>query len=158
MQLVVPASIRFSCVSLLIMVAISLDRYIALFFHLKYSKIVITKRVCVVLAINWSSAVFLTSTWLWNFTLFYSLFACFLVISVAYIKIYRGLRHRHGFQLQDQAHVQHAGRGKVQKISIQHVVDLLSLYTLLPAFRLCVLVRSIFLSTISSFSASLNYP
>ena len=32
-----------SCVSLLIMVAISLDRYSALFFHLKYSKIVTTK-------------------------------------------------------------------------------------------------------------------
>ena len=97
--------------SVLTMTAISLDRYIALFFHLKYHEIVTTKRVCAVLAITWSLALFFASTWFWNTTLYsflvsFVLFVCVLVISVAYIKIYRGLRQQHGHQAQDQAQVQ----------------------------------------------------
>ena len=38
----------FTCVSLLTMAAISVDRYIALFFHLMYHEIVTTRRVCVI--------------------------------------------------------------------------------------------------------------
>ena len=105
------------CASLLTMTAISLDRYIALFFHLKYHQIVTTRRVCVVLVIIWLSAVFFAWTWVWIITLFYSLFSIglfliFLVTPVAYIKIYRGLRRHHGQQVQAQAQVQaqqHAG-------------------------------------------------
>ena len=100
-----------ACASLLTMTAISLDRYIALFFHLKYHEIVTTRRVCVVLAIIWSFALFYPFTFLWNTALYASLnvlffIFCFLVISVAYIKIYRGLRHPHGHRVQDQAQVQ----------------------------------------------------
>ena len=101
----------FLCVSLLTMAAISVDRYIALFFHLKYHEIVTTRRVCAVLAIVWSFALFYGSTLFWNTSLLIFLpfpvfFVCFLIICVAYIKIYRGLRHQHGFEVQDQAQVQ----------------------------------------------------
>ena len=100
-----------ACASLLTMTAISLDRYIALFFHLKYHEIVTTRRVCVVLSIIWSCSGFFASTLLWNKILLASIaipgiIVCFLVMSVAYIKIYRGLRHQHGHQVQDQAQVQ----------------------------------------------------
>ena len=105
------------CASLLTMTAISLDRYIALFFHIKYHQIVTTRRVCVVLVIIWLSAVFFAWTWVWIITLFYSLFSIglfviFLVTPVVYIKIYRGLRRHHGQQVQAQTQVQaqqHAG-------------------------------------------------
>ena len=105
------ASSTFTSASVLTMTAISLDRYIALFFHLKYHEIVTTTRVGVVLAIIWSLAVFFASLFLWSKTLstsltFCGLCVCFLVISVAYIKIYRGLRYQHGHQVHDQAQVQ----------------------------------------------------
>ena len=56
----------FTCVLLLTMAAISVDRYIALFFHLKYHEIVTTRRVCVILTITWSYAGLYASTWLWK--------------------------------------------------------------------------------------------
>ena len=96
-----------ACVSLLTMTAISLDRYVALFFHLKYHEIVTTRRVCVVLSIIWSTSVLYASIRLFNLNLSYFLdpviiFLCVFVTSMAYIKIYRGLRHQHGLQVQDQ--------------------------------------------------------
>ena len=105
------ASATFTSASMLTMTAISLDRYIALFFHLKYHEIVTTRRVCVVLAIVWSLALFFASTWLWNIVLFapfvfFGILLCFSVTSVAYIKIYRGLRHQHGHQVQGSTQVQ----------------------------------------------------
>ena len=97
--------------SLFTMAAISVDRYIALFFHLKYHEIVTTRRVCVVLSIIWSYSGFFASTELCNQILhapiaITGIIVCFVVMSVAYIKIYRGLRHQHGHQVQDQAQVQ----------------------------------------------------
>ena len=105
------SSSMFSSLSMLIMTAISLDRYIALFFHLKYKYIVTTRRVLVVLVIFCLKGGFFASTWFWNSTLyaslgFFGIFICFLVISVAYIKIHRGLRNQHGLEVQDQAQVQ----------------------------------------------------
>ena len=61
----VPCSLFKSCTatapllayaSLLTLAAISLDRYAALFFHLKYHQIVTTRRVCAVLAFIWAFA------------------------------------------------------------------------------------------------------
>ena len=46
----------FAYASLLSLTAISLDRYAALFFHLKYKQIVTTRRVCAVLAFIWAFA------------------------------------------------------------------------------------------------------
>ena len=105
------ASALFTCVSMLTMTAISVDRYIALFFHLQYHEIVKTRRVCVVLAIIWSFAALLESIWYWKAVLhdalaFFVFLVCFLVICVAYIRIYRGLRHQHSHQVQDQAQQQ----------------------------------------------------
>ena len=90
----------FSCVSLLTLTTISLDRYAALFFHINYQQIVTIRRVCAVLAFIWMLTLFLTSTIIWM-TEWYS-YAVYTVtainvpiISFAYIKIFRRLRVQH---------------------------------------------------------------
>ena len=100
-----------SCASLLTMTVMSLDRYIAFHFHLRYKEIVTAKRVVVCLVAVWLLSVFVASTPLWS-VMFYSYlvlgggFVLFLVTFLAYIKIYIGLRHHHGHQVQGQAQVE----------------------------------------------------
>ena len=100
-----------SCASLLTMTVMSLDRYIAFHFHLRYKEIVTAKRVVVSLVAVWFVSVFVSSTLLWN-VMAYSYLVLgggsflFLVTSLAYIKIYYGLRHQHGHQVQPQAQVE----------------------------------------------------
>ena len=91
--------------SILTLAAISLDRYAALFFHLKYQQIVTTRRVCAVLAFIWTLALLLAlaSLWdhkLWNGSVATVLAVAYLVIFVTCIKIYRRLRVQ---QIQPQA-------------------------------------------------------
>ena len=100
-----------TCVSLLTITAISLDRYIALYFHLRYRDIVTTKRVFSVLVVIWLLAGFYAFLWLRNPILqTYVLVATYgissIVMTMSYIMIYRGLRHQHGNQITDQAQVQ----------------------------------------------------
>ena len=87
----------FTTASVLSLAAISLDRYAALFFHLKYKQIVTTRRVCAVLAFIWSLGLLSALTYLWDIKLWHasntgggvgSLF----VISVSFIKVFRRLR------------------------------------------------------------------
>ena len=91
----------FACASLLTLAAISLDRYAALFFHIKYKQIVTTRRVCAVLAFIWAFAAlwpiltFVQSPDKLTFAsrLVTTVFVVpLLVIVVACIKIYRRLR------------------------------------------------------------------
>ena len=89
----------------LTLAAISLDRYAALFFHLKYQQIVTTRGVCAVLAFIWALALLLPLTSLWDHKLWHAsvatvLAVAYLVIFVACIKIYRRLRVQ---QIQPQA-------------------------------------------------------
>ena len=95
----------FGSVSLLTLAAISLDRYAALFFYLKYQQIVTTRRVCAVLAVIWTYSILLaltSSTWvkLWRVAAIIVVAVAVLVIFVACIKIYRRLRAQ---QIQPQA-------------------------------------------------------
>ena len=97
-------------VSIMTMTLMSLDRYIALHFHLRYREIVTVRRVCVSLVIIWLAAGFFGSTSLWNIVYYdllgvISLPFCILTTSVVYIKIYRTLRHQHGHQIRDQANI-----------------------------------------------------
>ena len=90
----------FSTASLLNLAAISLDRYAALFFHLKYHQIVTTRRVCTVLAFIWTLSLLLALSFLLDHRLrnagIVTVFAVpFLVIFVAYIKIFHRLRAPH---------------------------------------------------------------
>ena len=83
--------------SLLSLTAISVDRYAALFFHIKYKQIVTTRRVCAVLAFIWTFGPLLavlsfTNTTFWSAVRNSGGVVSLLVISVACIKIYRRLR------------------------------------------------------------------
>ena len=99
----------FSLATLFNLTAMSIDRYAALFFQLKYQGVVTTRRVCVVLTFIWLLSLMFASPTLWNFPVSLgiatvSLFLGFIVISVAYIKIYRRLRA--GPQVQPHNQVQ----------------------------------------------------
>ena len=99
------------CVSVMTMAAISLDRYIALYFYLRYRDIVTTKRVFSVLVIIWLFAGFDAFLWLWIQMLHGYVFIAITSISciistLSYMMIYRRLRHQHGNQVTDQAQIQ----------------------------------------------------
>ena len=99
------------CVSVMTITAISLDRYIAFYFHLRYRDIVTTRRVFSILVVIWMFAGFFGFLWLRNPILHgYVLIAfssvSFIIITLSYTMIYRGLRHQHGNQVTDQAQVQ----------------------------------------------------
>ena len=83
--------------SLFSLTAICVDRYAALFFHIKYKRIVTTRRVCAVLAFIWTFGLLLallsvTNTKFWSAVSNSGGVVSLLVISVACIKIYRRLR------------------------------------------------------------------
>ena len=91
--------------SLLSLAAISLDRYAALLYHMRYQQIVTTRRVCAVLAFIWTLGLLLALMSLWDLTLWRAcatsvIVVVLLLISVTYIKIYRRLRAQ---QIQPQA-------------------------------------------------------
>ena len=91
--------------SLLSLTAISVDRYAALFFHIKYKQILTTRRVCAVLAFIWTSGLLLallsvTNTKFWSALSRSGGVVSLLVMSVSCIKIYRRLRAQ---QIQHQA-------------------------------------------------------
>ena len=95
----------FTTASLLSLAAICLDRYAALFFHIKYKQIVTTRRVCAVLAFIWSFGLLLVLMSLWDKKLRDAIgtsggAVALLVISFVCIKIYRRLRAQ---QIQPQA-------------------------------------------------------
>ena len=105
------AGYLLTCASLLTMTAQSLDRYFALFLLLRYREIVTTKRIVVALVMIWSLAGFFAFSWLWSAKLYSFLsgviiFTTFPIISLLYVKIYRGLRHQHGNRVRDQAQAQ----------------------------------------------------
>ena len=91
----------FIFASLSTLVAISLDRYAALFYHLKYQQIVTTRRVCAVLAFIWSLGLLMALTPLWADNKWWYavgtsvVTVALLVVSVANIKIYLRLRAQH---------------------------------------------------------------
>ena len=97
----------FASASLWTLAAISLDRYAALFFYLKYQQTVTTRRVCAVLAFIWTFATLFAFTTfmqdaikLWHVVAFTVTVLPLLVIFVACAKIYRRLRAQ---QIQPQA-------------------------------------------------------
>ena len=83
--------------SLLSLTAICVDRYAALFFHIKYKQIVTTRRVCTVLAFIWTFGLLLALLSVTNTKFRHAVrisvgSVSLLVISVVCMKIYRRLR------------------------------------------------------------------
>ena len=100
-----------TCASLLTMAAISLDRYIALYFHLRYRDIVTTKRVFLVLVVIWPFAglygfLLLQNLMIQTYLVIVVNSVCFIVCTLSYRMIYRRLRHQNVNQVTDQAQLQ----------------------------------------------------
>ena len=98
-----------SCgVSLCTMTAISLDRFLALHYHLKYSRFMTTSKVKAIITAIWLSNFVLPFIYLWNRTAYYQVVAgaicIYLSISTfSYIKIYLiVLRHQAHIYIQHQ--------------------------------------------------------
>ena len=80
-------------VSFLTTTAVSIDRYLALHFHLRYRELVTTRRTFPLLGSLWVIAVLVASTLLWkpSFTFFAALLViatCLFITIVVYVKIF----------------------------------------------------------------------
>ena len=97
----------FACaVSLTTMTAISVDRFLALHYHMRYPNLMTTHRAMYTSAILWLSSFLLSCTIFWDrhvyyFVVAFSVVFCLVLSTVCYIKIYRIIR-----QHQLQIHVQ----------------------------------------------------
>ena len=104
-------SMAFSAcgVSLLTMTAISVDRFLALHYHMRYKSLMTSLRALYITATIWFIAILLSFLSLrrkvFFFTIAACIFACILVCAVCYIKIYRVLR-QHQLRIHAQQAVQ----------------------------------------------------
>ena len=94
----------FGGVSTITLTAISLDRYYALFWRLRYQQMFTTARAGVIVFFSWALPLCFALTWLWDAAIATGMLIggsllTFAVISVAYIKIFRGLRNQHALQV-----------------------------------------------------------
>ena len=102
-------TIQLSCFSLDTMTAISVDRYLALHYHMRYPNMMTSRRATCVAATFWCKNVILSliSIWKTNAILLVALvFAalCLFISSVTYSAIYRIVRHhQHQMHAQQQA-------------------------------------------------------
>ena len=158
--------LSFSSVSFCGVVAISVDRFLAIHLHLRYQEIVTHKRVVVVVISMWLSSVFLSLMALWvpwdNRSLFISIGTgiCLLVTTVVYIKIYLVVR-RHKTQIQ-ALQVQNPNFASLIKSAVSTFwVYLVFLVCYLPML-ICFAVVAIYgpnitLNTTLSFSSTLVF-
>ena len=101
--------IQLCCVSLETMTAISLDRYLALRYHMRYPNMMTSRRATCVAATFWCKNVILSLLSIWKknaillvVVVFVAL--CLFISSITYNAIYRIVRHhQHQIQAQQQA-------------------------------------------------------
>ena len=108
------AGYLFSAVSFLGVVAVSVDRFLAVHLHLRYQELVTHKRVVVVVIGKWLCSAFVSSIALWglpsarNITESVVTTLGFIVTFVVYIRIYLTVRRHknqiHSMQVQEVAH------------------------------------------------------
>ena len=86
-------------VSILSITAVSIDRYLALYLHLRYKQLVTNKRVVALLICTWLFAALVFVTWLWypaNLLIGVAIgICCIIIITFCFCRIYFILRHHH---------------------------------------------------------------
>ena len=96
-------------VSLLTMTTISLDRFLALHYHMRYPNLMTTNRAAYASATLWFTSIFLSFLTVWkmkayHFTVLIIIAICVLVSTVCYIQIYGIVRqHQSHIHVQQQA-------------------------------------------------------
>ena len=106
-------------VSLWTITAISVDRFLALHYHMRYPNLMTTQRAVYTTVTLWLVASLLSFFTFWSSNAFYfasslSIFICLLISTVCYIRIYRIVR-RH----QVQIHVQQQAMESIPRILIR---------------------------------------
>ena len=102
-------NIQLCCVSLETMTAISVDRYLALPYHMRYPNLMTSRRATCVAATFWCKNVILSLLSIWKkntILLVVVVFAalCLLISAITYSAIYRIVRHhQHQIHAQQQA-------------------------------------------------------
>ena len=96
-------------VSLSTMTAISVDRFLALYYHMRYPDLMTTKRAMYILATLWFTICILSFLTFWNMNAYYfviavSIVICLLISTFCYIQVYRIARH-HQLQINAQQQV-----------------------------------------------------
>ena len=102
-------SIILTAASFLTATAISVDRYLVFYLHMKYQVVITNKKVMVIIAFSWLISILFGFIWTQNTQAYYLIGIIASVISFSimvlmYYKIYRVVR-RHRAQIQSQAHV-----------------------------------------------------
>ena len=95
-------------VSLLTITAITLDRFLALRYHMRYPNMVTTNRALCASAAVWFTCVLLSFSTFWSHRFYYTAIAvtivvCLLMCTACYIRIYRVVC-RHQLEIHAQAH------------------------------------------------------
>lgn len=93
-------------VSLYTITAISVDRFLALHYHMRYPNLMTTHRAMKISAILWSICFLLSLFSLWNMSFYFTSVAvniviCILISTVSYIRIFRIVR-QHQLQIHSQ--------------------------------------------------------
>jgi len=103
-------AIYLTDVTLLSITAITIDRYLAIYFHLRYEEVVTQTRAKVVIACLWIISGLHLLAWIRGFEALAAataalLSVCLVTVLFMWIKIYQVVRH-HQAQIQDQFHAQ----------------------------------------------------
>ena len=93
-------------VSLFTMATISMDRFLALRYHMRYPDLLTTKRATYISAATWFICIPLSTIYFLSKTMFFLVITvgiaiCLLISTFAYVRIYRIVRH-HQLQIQAQ--------------------------------------------------------
>ena len=114
----------FCGLSLLIVTALSVDRYLALHFHLRYTTLVTNSRVGYTVLIIWLVNFLSSGFYFWNDLVYHLILAvltgiCLVISTFTYIKIYRLVRQHHlQIQAQQQAVENSNFRSNTQMLQI----------------------------------------
>ena len=159
-QVLIISGYLFSTASFLGVVAVSVDRFLAVHLHLRYQELVTHKRVVVVVITKWVCSAFVSSIALWGLLstrdLIESVVAAFsfIVTFVVYIRIYFTVRRHknqiHSMQVQE---VTHSDEIKNFVFLIKSTVSIFYVYLLLLIcylpFFICKAVIRIYGSSIA---------
>ena len=108
-------------ISLCTMAAISVDRFLALRYHMRYRNLVTTKRVVYTIVTLWFSGIVLSCLSFWDpyiylFTTVIGVAICIVISSYSYVRIYRIVRY-HQLQI-------HAQQDAVQSLNTENNLNM----------------------------------
>ena len=137
-------------VSFLTITAITVDRFIALHYHLRYATLVTKSRVKHTLALIWLFSFALLGFYFWNRRVYRALLGviiaiCFIVSTFCYIRIYQILRHHLAEIRSQQRAVQSSNARSQHAYTERFEKSVLSTFVFYIALFICYFPMYIFL-------------